>query len=330
MSFPFQIAQVCVLTSLVSKIAEIGLTGIGQRSVKVLGTVISLLSFPVLLVAAVVNHGAYLELKKIVDATRFGYLFPNTLGSRTVKVMNFLAKHTGDVTRIGMLVFSIALIAMGSHVFGGAIFAAAAYEAIDRRGYVPQKMRYYIEKILPHINTLGLFLGGNLITRVYSVVSFAKNFIPCSTNFINEKVDGFIRRTFNLGGTSLAECNLPVVERKNMNFDEINDVLDDQWELKYKINLAHCTQQIIDTSKMPQSTKYDEFMTLFNQINWEEKYALIKAKLWKVISCKMNQNDVNIRLKPCAFRYLLAFANPLKSNMTMQIFKSVVSQKVTV
>ena len=277
LSVIYQISQVVVLGVAIKKVAEVGLQGIAQSNMQTTATVMQLLSVPFLAAAAIVRSNAYPDIAAKIN--EYIPIVPTELGPWTITVMNFFAEHTGSMVRVGILVTAVALIALGNPIYGSMMLVGLIYEAIDSQGLVPHRVRFYMEKILPHVTNLGLIVADDWFSCIIGGVSIAGDLIPLVPNAsacIREKIDSGIHKIFN--GISLADCNAPIIEKKQMTYDEIMAVLNDNNEEIYKFNPAHCSKMPMDLSLLPRSEEYDKLMTWFNETNWEERYSLIKGK----------------------------------------------------
>lgn len=238
-----------------------------------------LLALPGLLYCAAVKQGQQEMVAKSFNETRFAYLkLPETLNGRTVSVLSFISEHCGDMLRVAMVVTSVALIALGEAYYGVAILSAIAIEVIDNLGLIPRRISLFMEIYLPTVALVSGIVGGTVLVRIINAIQLT-NYVPMISTFIHHKVDQFVRYYFTIGGPTLVQIDAPLVEKKQMTLDEINQILEsDEWA--FEINPSHCSHPIVDIDHLPKDNDFDEFLTLFNAIDWEGNYhAFVRHKL---------------------------------------------------
>lgn len=282
-STALQASQLSTLGVIFQRVAALMPRNGFTRAAPILGNVVPLLALPLCIFTGIVKQGDYSKFAKYWNSsTKLPGTLPEKLSNRAIKIINFFAEHTGDIARIAMLVGSIALIAMGSTFFGGAVLTALTYEAIDTMGWVPRKISLFMEKYMSKVALVGLLIGGSLFMQIYAACTLPTA-IPKLNRFLLHKIDrlanSFLKLKFPLySGYNLEEIDAPVKERKNMTFAEINEVLDCT-KTRYEINPAHFSKWSQDPSKMPENRRFGEMLTLFNKIDWSKKYSLVSKKL---------------------------------------------------
>jgi len=256
--------------------------------VKILTNIVPLLSLPVTLLFASVKQGHYEMVSTTCNclldrkASWLPVRLPEALGRRTVKVANFLTEKGGDMLRVGMIVGSVALIALGNLYFGGSCLLALSYETVDRMGLVPRKISLFMERHMPIVSTIGIVIGGTLVLRIFSFVMLATHVFPSVNRYIHQKLDLFIHKHYNKNSPTLEEIDAPIVVNKSLTFGAINAILDaSAWSFSgdYKINPAHCSKPITSISEFPVSKNFDQFLVFFNQVDWVNKYAILSPRL---------------------------------------------------
>lgn len=267
----FQAAEIAYCTSLIKKIS----TSVFQKSIPSYLSFVCNNSFfiylPFGLACATVKQGDYENLveQKIP--------LPKKLRPITTKTLNFFAEHAGDLLRVAILVENIALAYLGQYAFAGAFLSAFVYREIDMLGFVPHKVSLFMETYMPIVSTLGLAITGNtLVLRTLALTEFSAYL----NRSIIYKVEPAVRYIFSCKGPTLEEYEQPWVEQKNLTFEEMNEILDSSPN-SFEINPAHCSKNVAKDSDLPKDEQLQDFLTLFNQINWqtEGKYQLIAAKL---------------------------------------------------
>lgn len=285
MSALCQIGQFGQLGMIASKLIDLNPASPFKRTTEIFNTVISFASIPTFLFFASVKQDQYEGFAKSSNEkwnnSRISWIpvrLPEKLGNRTVKVINFLAEHNGDIFRIGMIVGSIALIVLGNPHFGSAILVALTYEAMDKMGKVPRKISLFMETYMPVITFLGVFAAGTVFTRLQVLLILPTYLFDSASRFIHQKIDLAIHKSFKKESPTLQDIDAPVVVNKELTFDEINEILDAK-SSKYKINPAHCSKWVNGLSEFPSNDNFDLYLTLFDKIDWSKKYSLLENRL---------------------------------------------------
>ena len=270
------------LEILVKKVVDCVFKSPASKSIKILVNVVSLLNIPFGLFAACVKKGDYDARIKYLTNSRLSFLtwiLPKSLNQRTVQILSFFAEHTGDLARIAMAVSSIVLIYFGCYAFGITVLSTLVYQEIDARGLVPVKVSELMKNYLPVISNVGLLLcGGTLFNQALAAFGLVTQILPPVSRFIINKLDAFVDYIFATPGTSLADYEAPLVEKRNMTAKEINQILD-QSDADYEINPAHCSKSAITENDLPKDSHFQEIIEIFNKVKWEQKYEIIKFKL---------------------------------------------------
>lgn len=286
-----QLAQVCVL---ISKINEFVPVHPLRNVVKIACNIAPILCLPPFLFCAAAKQGEHEKVAKWFNGTRYAYVkIPETLHRKTVTVLSFFAEHNGNIFRVTMVAASVGLIALGNVVYGGAVLTAIAYEAIDSMGFVPRRISLFMEIYMPIVSNVGLLVGGTVFIRVFAAINLSTYLYPPFVNHLHERIDAMVRPYFKLQGASLKELNAPVVQKRKMTFDEINQILDAN-QSEFKVNPAHYGHLLMDMDKLPRDHDFEKFLTLFDAIDWESKYdPLILGKLKdddRFIDLLLNEN----------------------------------------
>lgn len=308
---PAQSGQVNLVCNLADKILT---TVFSPTKLRLVGRInigiTSFLALPFALFCAAVKHDHYEQIANVINnnvpyylqafnqlLTDYskGYLklpkssldtvqiLPNSLSERSIKIFSFFAERTGDIARVCCLVSSISLIALGSPYYGSAILVAAGYEAIDNKGYVPRKVSLFMETYMPLLTNIGVLLTASPVGMVFQAIYLSTYFIPDISKSIQNKVDLFFREFINFApfaskmGYSLEEIEAPLIENKHLSFHEINKILNNDYD--YEINPAHFSKWAVKAEDLPKNYQFNEFISLFEGIDWTKHYATIKKKL---------------------------------------------------
>lgn len=200
------------------------------------------------------------------------------LNHRTIKILRFFAEHSGDMLNVTIVAASVALTVMGQYYLGGATLSVLAYDFIRRMGWVPHKVNLFVETYLPTVALVGSLIGGTALTRILTCAELSLYVSPATNLMIHTKVDAIIHRIFKPRGPTISEIDKPVVENKNLNFDQIMAILDQDGG-DYTINSSHCSKWAIDLSKLSDNRNFDVYLELFNKVDWTAHYPYIKASL---------------------------------------------------
>ena len=270
--------------------------------VKIACNLSSIIFLPISLLNAGVKSGDYKPFARQWNRTRKSSIRLPQFGNFSSRVMRFFAEHTGDLLRLAMIASSIALIALGKRFMGGGVLAALSYQAIDSKGFIPRKISLFMETYMPALSLVGIFAGGMIITKIVSAVMLTNYLFPSSCNrYIHYKVDTLFQKIFSkpltMGnptffqkifskpltmGNPTFKLKLEEVDaeikQKEFDYKEFNEILNSNQD-DFEINPAHCSKWVYETKALPESRDFASLLTLFNGIDWQNKYALIKDKL---------------------------------------------------
>ncbi len=290
---PGQLAQFGVL---ISKINEIIPAHPLKIPVKIACNIGPILTLPLFLFLAAVKQGDYEKVAEWYHGSNYCFVqLPEKLSGRAVSFFSFFAEHSGNMIRVGVGVAAIGLIVLGNVAYGGAVLTAIAYESLDKMGFVPRRISLFMEIYMPTVSLIGLLIGGTALIRVFSAIMLSTQLSSSVTFYLHHKIDALVRYYFSdLRGPSLEEIDAPLVRQEEMSFDKIKEILDADMQpvfdmqsfsrvLSYgsdsKINPAHCSKSMIDFNDLPRDHHFDQFLTIFDSIDWTSKYELIKNKL---------------------------------------------------
>lgn len=235
---------------------------------------------PVCAVTAVVKHDNYTSVaRKFNNFCNLPLKLPEKLDARAIRCINFLAEHTGDIIRIAMITAAVALVALGNIYYGGACLLAIGYQVIDQLGWVPYKISLFIETYMPLLAITGLMVEGGLLNQINAIMSVPSTLPNYLSRSLHHVIDQIARKYFNIQEPALKELDAPLRERRTLNFQEINKILDAE-DSQYMVAPAHCTKWAADLDKLPIDNNFGQFLDLFDSIQWDTKYEYIKRKLY--------------------------------------------------
>lgn len=277
-----QASQISALSSVISPLADSIPYAPLRISSQICKEVVPLCSWIVCPTLAAVKQGHYQTGVKAIDVLakeRFPLItnkLPEKLNDQTISVCGFLSEHMGDIVRVGVLAGAAALPIIGNAYLAGAMLAPVAYQAIESRQWIPRRISSLMENYMPMISSVGLLLGGgSLITQIGSAVSLA-SFSPTFNRFLHKKMDNLATQYIQKKDITLEEIDAPLVVDKELSFEEINRILDGK-NSEYEINPAHCTKWA-NLSDLPEESDFQKYQTLFDSIEWDKKYSMLKRK----------------------------------------------------
>lgn len=275
-----KVVQVMALGAVTGKLADYIPHPYVKVAVQISSALAPIIAIPIAIIFAAVRHGQYPQLAATCRSYRIR--LPSNVRPRVASEMVFMSEHSAKVMRVAMIAGTVALGVLGQTYFAGAALAAIGYEVIDSRGWIPRKISLFMEKYMPAISTLGLFLNGSIILKVLGTVTLLSFASQRFSNQIHQRVDQLVRRIFPnyfRGTPSMQELDQPWVERTHpFNAAEINTILEAH-DHQFELNPAHMTKWVHDLSGMPQDHDFAKFLALFNRIDWAAKYPIVKLKL---------------------------------------------------
>jgi hypothetical protein len=278
----FQSTQLTFLSPVMKKFAS--LVPGRFAYMPLVSNLLPLAAMPVFLFLAIVRQGDYTKFAKWWNSVdKLPGRLPEQLSQRTVKILSICADQIDRVMRVATVASGIALIALGSYWYGGALLGAVAYQTIDMKGFVPRKLSLFLEKTLQPTAFAGIALGGNLISRILMSTQVLP-LIPALNHFVMRKVDLLVRNWFKMKGPTLQEINAPLVTKKYLTAKEIEEALNSPYSpygthFAFKINPAHCSKWVADLQKLPQNRQFGQFQSLFDRVPWANRYELVKRKM---------------------------------------------------
>lgn len=208
---------------------------------------------------------------------------PDELSDNTVRVINFLVDNMDKVTITAFFVGAIGLIALESYTYVAGMCLSGALHVLDQMGYIPPHVNLFIQRyILPLLSIANLFEGA-LIYRLMTAIQFAHSmayilpvdyFMSYFSIYDEAMRYGWTMMTGNrIVGFSLAEMTQPWVQRNQLSYDEMIEILDapfgNTFNSPYKINAAHLSKPAVDLSRLQKSEQYDELLNIFDKIDWK-------------------------------------------------------------
>lgn len=233
-------------------------------------------------VAALVKQGSFEGTAKVINdlgkarfpsLTNF-YVLPEKLDDSSTGFFNYMAEHTGDISRIALLSSVAMLPFFGSPLFAASVLSPVLYEAMDSKGYVPRRLSLFIETYLPALSNISLFLGGGLTSQIISTLSLA-SYSPQLNRMAHQKLDDMTSYYFSLEGPSLRLIDGPLENTRELNLKEIIEILDADPE-NFEINVAHCSKWANGLSRIPEDRDFNKLLKLFDAIPWNQKYGMLK------------------------------------------------------
>lgn len=276
-----QVGQIAAFSSVVSTVAERLFQGYTVTTAKIAVNIAPFVAFPAYLLMASVQHNDYARIAGEINRrlpTGFPVALPLHLSAHSIRAISYITEKTGDVLRIAMIAGGVALCFLGRPYYGGALLVALGYDVVDRLGFVPRKISLFMEINMPSVAIAGSFIAGTLFTRIVTGAMLAMQCIPAKSYWLQHKLDALVRHFFELQGPSLEEIESPLKEQKELSYDSIVDIIKGD-NSSYEINPAHCSSAVLGELSIADERTFDDFLTLFDQTNWEEKYPLVLKKI---------------------------------------------------
>jgi len=275
-----QVGQFYVTSQVVGKVVETFFKPLkGMAVLSFIPFVTSILTLPVSLVMAAIKHDDYGSFARYCNAHQvLPFRLPDTVSATAHKVVDFFANHSGDILRVAITVSAVALIALGQTFYGGAMLAMLTYQFVDQMGWVPRQVSLFVETYIPAIALVGFAIDGSIFDKIISTISLPLILFPQASQFLQRKIDLLARYYFNIDGPNLQDIEAPLVVKKDLSYTEINEILDGH-EHQYEMNPAHLSKWACDLSKLKVDDRFEKLTALFDAVNWEEKYNLLKRGL---------------------------------------------------
>lgn len=276
----FQFSQVAVLSNVTGILAE-AIPNPAVRLAAITANVVTpVLSFFFCPTFAAVKQGHYETAAGTVNQKPPTALaiIPEQLSPKTAKVMTYLADHTGDIANAGILVSTAALPLIGNYPLAIAMAFPLVYEALDSRGFVPQRISLMIERYMPAMTDFTFLATGNILTRALSAVSLSSS-IPSANQIVHRKIDKIAHQFMTLEGPTMEEIDAPLVEKKDLSYHDIMGILRGETN-EFELNPAHLSKWANYFIELPKDTEFQKFLELFDKINWEEKYILLRRSFF--------------------------------------------------
>lgn len=232
-------------------------------------------------VAAAVKEGHYEAgakfFNKSTEETRLSLLaVPEELSPRTNRLFTYLADNAGNMARVGTVIGALTLPMFVGPYLTAAMVTPIVFERLDSNGWIPQSISLAAEKHMPALTETCLFFSGGLVAQLFSAASLATRSTYLSQR-LHRRAEGSVSSYFQLKGATLEEIDAPLVERKELTFDQINLILGDP-RCNFEINPAHCSKAVYEFSNLPEDGDLSKFLTLFDAINWNNHYVQLKNK----------------------------------------------------
>lgn len=255
-----QALQVQNLSYVVNELSDSMPTSIFQASVKVGTAYASRLGFFACPAFAFVKQGHFKE----------------KTNPHAVSAFNYLANQGGNIAHYAILVSTCALNFFGNPYFAGAMLVPIAYQALDSKNLVPQKMSLFLENYLPTISSMiTLISGSGPFGKAISLNQLLTN-SPNANKSLQTKIDRISKDILKLEGASLEEIEAPLIHKKELSFEKLNAILECNDSSKFTINPSHCSKWAWNIDDMPKNSDFAQFLNLFEIVDWASKYSLLK------------------------------------------------------
>jgi hypothetical protein len=287
-SFP-QALQISSFSNVFSYISNATLPRVPNFFAQVFCNVAPIISFPVMYAIGYIKQNGYERFAK--DWNESPYLpgrLPDKLEPSTneciTTVCGFFAEHLGNLIAVAMVTSAVALMVLGQPFLGGGILAALAYTMIDQWGWVPFEISLFVETYMPIVQVLGVFLAGTPIALLAGLLMLPSFIFSAYKDWFHQGIDRLLHMIGFLDSPQLDELDAPLVKKLDMTFDEMKKIIDAHPD-EYELNPAHFGKWAYDITQLPEDGNFDEYITLFNEISWEEQ------EYYKVIATNLAQDE---------------------------------------
>ena len=170
------------------------------------------------------------------------------------------------------------MIVLGNVHFGAGVLLAISYQSIDQMGFIPRKISLFMETHMPKVALIGHVVSGTIIIKILTAPMLL-SYIPGISRFLEHKGDAFLQKLLpETSNIKLTDIDAPVVVNKNLNFKEIETILEAR-RSQYEINPSHCSKSVVGGSEYPRDNQFEKYNTLFDKINWNAKYKQLSPRL---------------------------------------------------
>ena len=307
LSIPHAVNQIGQMSGMISQLANFIPHYPTRLTVKVVANIAPLISLPFYIVAGAIKHNDYEKMTSLLNrgstficnnflTKKINQVFPKkisgflckrvelkkplfakSLSARKIAVVNFLAKHSANFCATVTIISSIALICLGSPYLGGAALAAMSYTIIDQKEFVPRRISLFMETYMPVVASVGMIVGGTWVMSAFGAVSLASYLLPYVQQRMIAKVDAIYCRIFDKQSVRLQEIKRPV-KTADLTYEKIETILQTPI-YKFKASPNHCAKKIKTFTNLEKDKDFNKLLKQFNQINWEDKYLLLRGKL---------------------------------------------------
>jgi hypothetical protein len=272
------IVQPIALGSLCAVIQQIVIAVLGASPffISVLVNIIPILSFPLFLLAGSAASGTHNERVKKLETSksRLSYVVPGNLSHRTLQFLSGIAKHATPLFHIAITVSAVALACLGSYMYAIALLVMLLYKAIDKIGWIPHKLSLFVEKYMPILGSVGILIGGTLFLQIVVLLSLISYVRPVM-DFLQYKIEWLVRCFVHLEGPSLEEYEAPLIEKRDLSFEDIQKIVDGN-DSEYEFNPAHCSKDPLGEITLPENRNFQQYLDLFDKIDWIQSPTLLR------------------------------------------------------
>lgn len=223
----------------------------------------------------------------------------------------FAYENLSEIVRVAIVVAGAVLLFFGHTAMAAGALLALTYEMLDHDlGVIPQKVSLFIEKWMPTISMMGLLIVGSPITQIMAG-GFLLLQIPVVQTFVHHKVSKVVRKAMlsimdplimwfgaNIGERrgvppqvyqmveamtnfhQLEECEAPFVQQKNMNGEQIREILQGN-DREYEINPPSLTRDVRPLLQLEENHNFGLLMDLWAEIGarWIQEYPRLLKRL---------------------------------------------------
>ncbi len=280
-----RLSEFTLLCDLIHQVSLIVFSGFLRNASRVISNLAPFIAAPIFILNATIKHEQYTQIARKVNARNIPYIrLPEELSQRTISGLDFFMENFPKIAKIAILVNIVTIMILGQAAFSIGILTAAIYHTMVEKKWVPSRVSAFIETYMPLILDLGTTMSSFAVLplRIFCGLR-ALTYIPSIHTFSLDKTQTIVNYFFkpenqlNLNLKEIeAECK--GIDINQFDFSKILEILqaaDDAFE----INPPHYNQRMFDLDKLPHNKDFQQFVELFNKIDWEFHYLALIGKL---------------------------------------------------
>lgn len=222
-------------------------------------------------------------------------LFLNSLkgsNGRVISAFEFLSNHSENISRVALIVGTVALLWLGQIGCAIGIISGVAYEYADHKlGIVPSRVRWCVEKTLPFALTLyrlntpfwtdKLVVIMDLLSLTSKGINYIQGGFDRGLRWGIGKVDSYFGNRFQRLSEYhktpfIDDLDRPLVKLTHLDPTTTQKIL--LGKQRTEIDYGHCSKAVSETTPLPRDRNFKQLLSHFSSIDWDSEYAVIFKK----------------------------------------------------